>query len=99
LLAADVVHGDDTPVKVLAPGTGKTATGRLWVYVRDERPWASPVPPAVLYRYSPDRNGVHPRSHLAGFHGILQADGYAGFNELYKSGAVDRRGIRTPFSG
>ncbi len=88
VLAADVIHGDDTPVPVLAPGTGKTATGRLWVYVRDERPWASPVPPAVLYRYSPDRKGVHPRSHLDGFPGILQADGYAGFNELYKSGAV-----------
>jgi hypothetical protein len=88
VLAADVIHGDDTPVPVLAPGTGKTATGRLWVYVRDERPWASPVPPAVLYRYSPDRKGVHPRSHLDGFHGVLQADGYAGFNDLYKSGAL-----------
>jgi transposase len=53
----DVIHGDDTPVPVLAPGTGKTATGRLWVYVRDERPWPSPVPPAVLYHYSPDRKG------------------------------------------
>jgi transposase len=88
VLAGEVVHGDDTPVPVLAPGTGKTATGRLWTYVRDERPWASPLPPAVLYRYSPDRRGLHPRSHLEGFHGILQADGYAGFNELYKSGAV-----------
>jgi transposase len=88
VLAADVIHGDDTPVPVLAPGTGKTATGRLWAYVRDERPWASSAPPAVLYRYSPDRKGVHPRSHLDGFQGILQADGYAGFNDLYKSGAV-----------
>jgi transposase len=88
VLAADKIHGDDTPVPVLAPGTGKTATGRLWVYVRDDRPWADSAPPAVLYRYSADRKGEHPRRHLHDFHGILQADGYAGFNELYKSGGL-----------
>jgi transposase len=88
VLAADKVHGDDTPVPVLAPGTGKTATGRLWAYVRDERPSAGPVPPAVFYCYSPDRQGIHPQGHLSGFRGFLQADGYAGFGELYKSGAV-----------
>ena len=88
VLSADKIHGDDTPVPVLAPGTGKTATGRLWAYVRDERPSAGPAPPAVFYRYSPDRKGVHPQRHLADFRGILQADGYAGFGELYKSGAV-----------
>jgi transposase len=86
VLAADKIHGDDTPVSVLAPGTGKTKTGRLWVYVRDDRPFAGSAPPAVLYRYSPDRKGEHPRRHLKDFRGTLQADGYAGFNELYASG-------------
>jgi transposase len=88
VLAADKIHGDDTPVPVLAPGTGKTATGRLWAYVRDDRPWQSPAPPAVFYCYSPDRKGIHPHGHLADFRGILQADGYAGFGKLYKPGAV-----------
>jgi transposase len=88
VLAADKIHGDDTPVRVLAPGTGKTATGRLWVYVRDERPWTGSAPPAALYCYSADRGGAHPRRHLEGFRGVLQADGYAGFNGLYKAGVV-----------
>jgi transposase len=88
VLAGDKIHGDDTPVPVLAPGLGKTATGRLWAYVRDDRAWASSAPPAVFYCYSPDRKGIHPQSHLRGFRGILQADGYAGFGELYRSGAV-----------
>ena len=88
VLAADKIHGDDTPVRVLAPGTGKTATGRLWVYVRDERPWNGNAPPAALYCYSADREGAHPRRHLEGFRGVLQADGYAGFNGLYKAGLV-----------
>ena len=70
---------------VLAPGTGKTKTGRLWVYLRDERPCAGPAPPAVLYRYSPDRKGEHPRRHLARFRGFLHADGYAGFGPLYQA--------------
>jgi hypothetical protein len=82
-LAAPVLHGDDTPVPVLEPGRGKTKTGRLWTYVRDGRPWADPHPPAVLFRYSPDRRGEHPEAHLASFRGILQADGYAGFERLY----------------
>jgi transposase len=88
VLAGAVLHADDTPVPVLAPGAGKTRTARLWAYVRDERPWAGPVPPAVLYRYSPDRKGEHPRNHLAGFRGTLQADGYAGFEGLYENGRV-----------
>jgi transposase len=88
VLAGAHVHGDDTPVPVLAPGNGKTTTGRLWAYVRDERPWASEEPPAVFYRYSPDRKAIHPQSHLAAFRGSLQADGYAGFGELYRSGKV-----------
>jgi hypothetical protein len=70
---------------VLAPGNGKTKTGRLWVYLRDERPYAGEAPPAVVYRYSPDRKGEHPRAHLAGFKGFLQADGYSGFGPLYKT--------------
>ena len=82
------VHADDTPVKVLAPGEGKTRTGRLWVYVRDDRPAASTDPPAAWYRYSPDRKGEHPRRHLGAFNGILQADAYGGWNGLYDSGRV-----------
>lgn len=81
--AGKALHADDTPVPVLAPGTGKIATGRLWVYVMDERPHASQAPPAVIYRYTPDRRGEHCRAHLKGFSGHLHADGYAGFNELY----------------
>jgi hypothetical protein len=86
-MAAEKLHADDTPVPVLAPGTGKTKTGRLWVYLRDERPHGGQDPPAVVYRYSPDRKGEHPRAHLARFHGFLQADGYAGFGPLYESKA------------
>ena len=88
VLAGDVLHADDTPVPVLAPGTGRTRTARLWAYVRDERPWVGPAHPAVFYRYSPDRKGEHPRAHLAGFRGTLQADGYAGFGELYQDSHV-----------
>jgi transposase len=85
VMAAEKLHADDTPVPVLAPGNGKTKTGRLWVYLRDERPYAGEAPPAVVYRYSPDRRGEHPRTHLAGFEGFLQADGYSGFGPLYQS--------------
>jgi len=90
VLAAEKLHADDTPVPVLAPGSGKTKTGRLWVYLRDERPHGSRAPPAVLYRYTPDRKGEHPRAHLAGFRGFLQADGYAGFAPLYEAAAGQR---------
>jgi transposase len=85
VLSAEKIHGDDTPVPVLDPGRGKTKRGRLWTYVRDDRPAASRDPPAVWYRYSPDRKGEHPRSHLRDFRGILQADAYAGFAPLYES--------------
>ena len=88
VLAGDRVHADDTPVPVLAPGAGKTKTGRLWAYLRDERPHGGAAPPAVFYRYSPDRRGEHPRTHLAGFCGVLHADGYAGFEGLYDAGRV-----------
>lgn len=83
VLSADKLHADDTPVPVLSPGSGKTKQGRLWAYVRDDRPSGSTDPPAVLFRYSPDRKGKHPCEHLEDFRGVLQADGYAGFNGLY----------------
>jgi transposase len=88
VLKAEKVHGDDTPVPVLDPGRGRTKTGRLWTYVRDDRPAGSRAPPAVWYRYSPDRQGMHPREHLARYAGILQADGYAGYGALYENGRV-----------
>ena len=83
VMSAQKLHADDTPIPVLAPGTGKTKTGRLWTYVRDDQPSGSTDPPAVLFRYSPDRKGERPRAHLQHFRGILQADGYAGFQGLY----------------
>jgi transposase len=72
------VHADDTPVPVLDPGRGRTKTGRLWVYVRDDRPAGSTEPPAAWYRYSPNRKGEHPQEHLKDYGGILQADAYGG---------------------
>ena len=81
VMAAERLHGDDTPVPVLA--RGKCATARAWAYVRDDRPFGGPDPPAVLFRYSRDRSGDHPVEHLKSFAGILQADLYAGFNRLY----------------
>jgi transposase len=88
VFATHKVHGDDTPIPVLAPGTGKTRTGRLWTYVRDDRPAGIPTAPAVWFAYSPDRKGEHPARHLKDFQGVLQADGYAGFNRLYQTGAI-----------
>ncbi|MCE3249071.1 MAG: family transposase [Geminicoccaceae bacterium] len=82
VLAAERVHGDDTPVPVLAKG--KTRTGRVWVYVRDDRPFAGPDPPAAVFFYSKNRMGEHPEGHLDGFAGVLQADAYSGFNRLYE---------------
>jgi transposase len=76
------------PVPVLAPGTGKTKTGRLWTYVRDERPFAGARPPAALFFYSPDRKGEHPQAHLQDFRGVIHADGYSGFNELFAGNRV-----------
>jgi hypothetical protein len=83
VLGAKKLHCDDTPVPVLCPGRGTTKQGRLWTYVRDDRPAASIEPAAVLFRYSPDRKGERPRAHLASFTGVLQADAYAGFDRLY----------------
>jgi transposase len=84
VMAGRMIHADDTPVPVLAPGAGRTKTGRQWVYLRDERPHAGTAPPAVLYRYTPDRKGEHCRAQLANFTGWLHADGYAGFGKLYE---------------
>uniref|UniRef100_E6PCP2 Transposase of ISCARN48, IS66 family n=1 Tax=mine drainage metagenome TaxID=410659 RepID=E6PCP2_9ZZZZ len=88
VFSAEVVHADDTPIPVLAPGRGKTKTGRLWTYVRDERPAAGEAAPAVWFAYTPDRKGEHPQRHLADFTGVLQADGYAGYSKLYDGGQV-----------
>jgi len=77
------LHADDTPIPVLAPGNGKTKTGRLWTYVRDDRPAGETTAPALWFAYSEDRKGEHPRRHLKTFKGALQADAYAGFHHLY----------------
>jgi transposase len=88
VLSASKIHADDTPVPVLAPGNGKTKTGRLWTYVRDERTAGETTPPAVWFAYTSDRKGEHPRQHLKNFKGALQADAYAGFHHLYGGGDI-----------
>ena len=88
VLAAGAIFADDTPIRMLAPGTGKTQTARLWTYARDERPWGGSAPAAAWYRFSGDRKGQHPKDHLARFRGWMHADGYAGFEDLYRSGAI-----------
>ncbi|HEY3618546.1 MAG TPA: IS66 family transposase [Candidatus Sulfotelmatobacter sp.] len=88
VIAASKLHADDTPVPVLAPGNGRTKTGRLWTYVRDDRPAGDQAAPAVWFAYSPDRKGEHPEQHLKKFRGTLQADAYAGFNQLYQDGRI-----------
>ncbi len=88
VMGAAKLHADDTPVPVLAPGLGRTKTGRLWTYVRDDRPAGDATPPAVWFAYSPDRKGEHPQGHLRHFAGTLQADGYAGFDAVYETGRI-----------
>jgi transposase len=88
LFASSKLFADDTPIPVLDPGRGRTKTGRLWVYTRDDRPWAGPDPPAAIYFYSPDRKAERPAAHLESFRGILQVDGYAGFERLTAAGAI-----------
>ena len=83
VFAGERIHADDTTVPVLAKG--KTRTGRLWTYVRDDRPFAGPDPPAAVFFYSRDRGGEHPEQHLASYAGLMQADAYAGFNRLYEA--------------
>lgn len=101
VLSGDKVHGDDTPVPVLASGEGKTKTGRLWPYVRDDRPAGDPSPPAVWFAYSPNRRGEHPQAHLKHFTGILQADAFAGYKALYADGKIVEAAcwahVRRPF--
>ena len=93
VMASDVLHADDTPIQVLnrsakSKGLGKgVKQGRIWTYVRDQRPWAGQAPPGAVYYFSPDRKGEHPRKHLKNSAGILQADAYSGFKALYETGA------------
>ncbi len=82
-MAAERLHGDDTTVPVLA--RGKTDIARAWVYVRDDRPFGGPAPPAAVFYYSRDRSGEHPQAHLVGYAGILQADAYGGYGKLYEA--------------
>ena len=88
-LAGIKVHADYTPVPVLDPRRGRTKIGRLWVYVRDDRPAASTEPPAAWYRYTPNRKGEHPQRHLKDYCGILQADAYGGYGKIYATGRVE----------
>lgn len=88
VFSVEKLHTDDAPIPVLAPGTGKTRQARLWTYVRDDRPAGVHEAPAVWFRYSSDRKGIHPQTHLQHYTGILQADAYAGYNVLYGSGRI-----------
>ncbi len=88
VMGAAKLHADDIPVPVLAPGLGRTKTGRLWTYVRDDRPAGDTTSPGVWFAYSPDRKGEHPQGHLRHFAGTLQADGYAGFDKVYETGRI-----------
>ncbi len=89
VLIGATVRGDDTAVPVLAPGTGKSRTARLWTYVHDEQPHGGEMSPGALFRYSPNRKGGHPQKQLKDFSGVLTADGFAGFRALYDSGRVE----------
>lgn len=92
VMSAEKLHADDTPIPVLAPGNGKTKIGRLWTYVRDDRPAGDLSPPAVWFAYTPDRKGEHPERHLATFRGTLQADAYSGYNGVYEDGRIRHAG-------
>lgn len=88
VFASNHLFADDTPIPVLDPGRGRTKTGRLWVYAREQRPWSGPEPPAAVYLYAPDRKAERPASHLEDFKGVLHVDGYAGFEQLANSSDV-----------
>jgi len=88
VFASDHLFADDTPVPVLDPGRGRTKTGRLWVYAREQRPWAGPEPPAAVYMFAPDRKAERPVAHLQHFKGVLHVDGYAGFQQLTANGDI-----------
>ena len=83
VMGAPALFADDTTIKLLAPGNGKTKTARLWIYSRDERAWNGSAPQAAWYQFSPDRKGKRTEAHLSGYTGFIHADGYAGFNKLY----------------
>jgi hypothetical protein len=89
VLKADKIHADDTPVPVLDPGWRTTATGRLWDYAADDRASGTTAPQAIWYRFTPDRTASHAKSHLAGLHGFLQADAYAGYDGYYRFGVIE----------
>jgi transposase len=97
-LGGTKVHADDIPLPVLAPGNGRTKTGRLWVYVRDDRPCGSDEAPAIWFAYTPDRRGEHPQRHLANFTGVLQADAFAGYADLYLGGQIREAACMAPQS-
>ncbi|MBM3564472.1 MAG: IS66 family transposase, partial [Alphaproteobacteria bacterium] len=88
VFASNHLFADDTPIPVLDPGRGRTKTGRLWVYAREQRSWGGPEPPAAIYLYAPDRKAERPASHLGSFKGLLHVDGYAGFERLTTSGDI-----------
>jgi transposase len=88
VFASDNLFADDTPVPVLDPGRGRTKTGRLWVYAREQRGWNGPDPPAAVFIYAPDRKAERPEAHLARFNGVLHVDGYAGFERLTAKGDI-----------
>jgi hypothetical protein len=92
VFASQKLFADDTPIPVLDPGRGRTKTGRLWVYARDDRPWNGPDPPAAVYLYSPDRKAERLASHLARFSGTVQVDGYPGFDRLSDGGRIQLAG-------
>ena len=82
------IFADETTAPVLDPGRGRTKTGQLWAYARDDRPWGGAGPPGVAYVYAPDRKAERPIAHLAGFRGVLQVDGYGGYKVLADRGEV-----------
>ncbi len=92
IFASGKLFADDTPIPVLDPGRGRTKTGRLWVYARDDRPWNGPDPPAALYLYSSDRKAERPASHLTTFSGVVQVDGYPRFDRLREGGRIQLAG-------
>ena len=87
-VTGQTLFADDTPVPVLDPGRGRTKTGRLWVYAREQRGWSGPDPPAAVFVYAPDRKAERPEAHLARFKGVLHVDGYAGFEKLTAKGDI-----------
>src|SRR4051794_14894735 len=98
VMASTRIFADDTTLPVLDPGRCRTKTGRLWGYAIDDRPWGGGTPPAVVYLYAEDRKGEHPAAHLAGFRGVLQVDGYGGFQGLPEKPAA-RAGPAAPCDG